>query len=109
MVVNVCQNTRNRKWDKSGIVTDVGDHRQYKIKMDGSGRISLRNRVYLRPLLVIKPHLPLGTLPDRDAELPIPQNEVQLSVPPVDNNGGILPRRSSRQRHSPNRYGEWTS
>ena len=53
--------------------------------MDGSGRISLCNRVHLRPLLVIKPHLPLGTLPDRDAELPIPQNEVQLSVPPVNN------------------------
>ena len=45
---------------------------------------------FTRPLLVIKPHLPLGTLPDRDAELPIPQNEVQLSVPPV-NSGGILP------------------
>ena len=101
----LCQNTRNR----SGIVIDDGDHRQYKYKIDGIGRISFRNRVHLCPLLVIKPHLPLGTLPDRDAELPIPQNEVQLSVPPVNNSGGILPRRSSRRRHSPNRYGEWTS
>lgn len=101
----LCQNTRNRKWDRSGVVIDVGEHRQYTIKMTGSGRISLRNRIHLRPLLIIKPHLPMSTLPDQQTALPTPTNEEQIMVP-VDV-GDILPRRSARQRHSPKRYGDW--
>ena len=38
------------KWDKSGTVVEVLDYHQYKVKMDGSGRVSLRNRAYLRPI-----------------------------------------------------------
>ena len=38
------------KWDKSGTVVEVLDHHQYKVKMDGSGRVSLRNQAFLRPI-----------------------------------------------------------
>ena len=36
------------KWDKTGYVVEVRQHDQYLIKIDGSGRITLRNRKFLR-------------------------------------------------------------
>ena len=38
------------KWDRSGMVVEVLPFDQYKIKMDGSGRLSLRNRKFLKPI-----------------------------------------------------------
>jgi hypothetical protein len=36
------------KWDKSGRIVQVLPHRQYRIRVDGSGRLTLRNRRFLR-------------------------------------------------------------
>ena len=36
------------KWDKSGTIVDKGDNDQYWVKIDGSGRLTLRNRRFLR-------------------------------------------------------------
>ena len=36
------------KWDKSGRVIEALPHRQYRIRVDGSGRVTLRNRRFLR-------------------------------------------------------------
>lgn len=36
------------KWDKSGVVVEVGDFDQYVVKVDGSHRVTLRNRRFLR-------------------------------------------------------------
>ena len=55
----LCQNVRNNKWEKSGVVIEVDQYRHYHIKMDGSGRISLRNRRHLRKVLVEKPTIPM--------------------------------------------------
>ena len=38
------------KWDKSGTVVEVLPFDQYNVKMDGSGRLSLRNRKFLKPI-----------------------------------------------------------
>jgi hypothetical protein len=38
------------KWDKSGTVVETLPYNQYRIKMDGSGRVSLRNRRFLKPI-----------------------------------------------------------
>ena len=38
----------SRKWDKTAIVIEVRQYNQYIIKIDGSGRVSLRNRKFLR-------------------------------------------------------------
>ena len=35
------------KWDQSGIVMELGNHDQYVVKVDGSGRLTLRNRCFL--------------------------------------------------------------
>ena len=39
-----------RKWDKIGSVVEVLNFDQYNIKIDGSGRITKRNRRFLRPV-----------------------------------------------------------
>ena len=36
------------KWDRSGLVVEAKDHGQYLIKMNGTGRLTLRNRRFLR-------------------------------------------------------------
>ena len=36
------------KWDKTGRVVDIHQHDQYSVKIDGSGRLTLRNRKFLR-------------------------------------------------------------
>lgn len=37
-----------RRWERTGVVVEVRQHDQYSIKMDGSGRATLRNRKFLR-------------------------------------------------------------
>ena len=46
---------RAKKWEKSGVVTEVLEHQQYNVKVDGSGRVTLRNRRFLRPITPFKP------------------------------------------------------
>ena len=36
------------KWDKTGVVVEVRQFDQYVVKVDGSGRVTLRNRQFLR-------------------------------------------------------------
>ena len=57
------------KWDKTGIVVEVRQFDQYVIRVDGSGRVTLRNRKFLRKYVPVVPHSPLVTLPD-----PVPQS-----------------------------------
>ena len=38
------------KWDKTGRVVEIHPHDQYSVKIDGSGRLSLRNRQFLRKM-----------------------------------------------------------
>jgi hypothetical protein len=40
-----------KKWDRSGTVVEVLDHNSYWIKIDGSHRLTKRNRQYLRKFL----------------------------------------------------------
>jgi len=43
------------------MVVDVGPYRQYTIRLDGSGRVTVRNRRFLRPIsdTVLDPHTAL--------------------------------------------------
>ena len=36
------------KWDRTGTIVEVRQFHQYLVRMDGSGRLSLRNRKFLR-------------------------------------------------------------
>ena len=46
-----------KKWDKSGIVVETKENDQYTIKVAGTGRLTLRNRRFLRKY---DPHYPQG-------------------------------------------------
>ena len=47
-----------KRWDRSGVVLEVGDYDQYKVKVDGSGRVSTRNRRFLRKVQPYQPRQP---------------------------------------------------
>ena len=72
-----------RRFDKTGMVVEVLQFDQYRLKMDGSGRITLRNRGFLRkyePLLRSPSPLPPSPpplVPDHAVDRPFPQEVVQ--------------------------------
>ena len=37
-----------KRWDRTGVVVEVGQNDQYSVKIDGSGRVTVRNRRFLR-------------------------------------------------------------
>ena len=41
---------RPNKWEKTGLVVEKCDNRQYLVKLDGSGRCTLRNRRFLKKI-----------------------------------------------------------
>ena len=126
----LCQNARNLKWDRSGIVVTAAKYRQYYVKMDGSQRLTLRNRRHLRPILVNKPIVPVLHPPEPDSitteldraadddvmmvnETASTRNNVPLLdktineaiLPLVSNELGKIPlRRSQRTIKKPIRY-----
>jgi hypothetical protein len=51
------------KWDKTGIVVEVRQFDQYVVRVDGSGRVTLRNRKFLRKYLPVITRTPVLTVP----------------------------------------------
>ena len=45
-----------KRWERTGVVVEVKQFHQYVIKIDGSGRLTLRNRQYLRQFQPFKPN-----------------------------------------------------
>ena len=50
---NVVVQGENKKWERTGRVVEVLPYRQYRVKMFHSGRVTLRNRRFLREYLTI--------------------------------------------------------
>lgn len=66
LVIGDCIRIQNQtgpnptKWDKTGIVIEVRQFDQYVVRVDGSDRVTLRNRKFLRKYLPIIPRAPLA-------------------------------------------------
>ena len=58
------------KWDKTGVVIEVRQFDQYVIRVDGSGRVTLRNRRFLRKFTPVVPRAPIHAAPFAGARLP---------------------------------------
>ena len=43
------------KWDRSGVIVEVKQYDQYVVRVDGSGRVTLRNRKFLRKYIPVVP------------------------------------------------------
>ena len=53
------------KWDKTGVVVEVKQNDQYIVRVDGSGRVTMRNRRFLRKFYLFEPskHTPVPPMP----------------------------------------------
>ena len=71
------------KWDKTGRVVEVKQFDQYVVRVDGSGRVTLRNRKFLRKYVPVHS----TTLPSNDLQSLIPQS----SYKPTSLKSGIQP------------------
>ncbi|PFX15327.1 Gag-Pol polyprotein [Stylophora pistillata] len=69
------------KWDRSRVVVESAGHDQYRVEVDGSGRITLRNRRFLRAYTPATPSIrppppPAHQLPGSALQCPHPQPPV---------------------------------
>ena len=75
-----------KRWEKRGTVVEVLPHRQYRVRVDGSRRITLRNRQFLKqykPLIVEDKPKPVVSKPMKETSRnPTDILESQL-IPPV--------------------------
>ena len=74
------------KWDRTGCVVEVKQFHQYGIRVDGSGRLTLRNRRYLRRFTPAKTQPSQSTiLEDIAASKPShhPPPDTAIHLPPI--------------------------
>ena len=62
------------KWDKTGMVVEVRQFDQYVVRVDGSGRTTLRNRKFLRTYMPVIPRTPILMAPGHTPMLPTPSS-----------------------------------
>ncbi|KAK8383418.1 hypothetical protein O3P69_019065 [Scylla paramamosain] len=76
------QNQASGTWDRTGLIVEALPYRQYTVRLDGTGRISLRNRKHLRPVAELTPPPAPPTLrpPTPPAAQPTMTN-AQVSTP----------------------------
>ena len=88
-----------KRWEKRGTVVEVLPHRQYKVRVDGSRRITLRNRQFLKhykPLIVEdkpKPVIskPMKETPDSSTHADILQSHLIPTAPIPQDDQCMLP------------------
>jgi len=88
-----------KKWDKTGVVIEVHQYHQYVIRVDGSGRITIRNRKFLRKYTPVHQsdrrrsilddlkYLPTSNSSDQPLPTPTTVTDVPIipNVPPPSN------------------------
>ena len=66
--------TKNRRWDRTGQVMEIFPNHQYRVRVDGSGRITWRNHRFLRKLETTTiPFLIPSAVPETSTPNPTPQ------------------------------------
>ena len=65
-----------RRWEKRGVVVEVLTHDQYQVRVEGSRKLTLRNRRYLRKYTRFQPQrfdaVPVKVGQDDHANAPVP-------------------------------------
>ena len=76
-----------RRLDKTGTIVERLQHRQYQIKMDGSGRVNLRNGKFLRRILPVccDPTVTKPCLPARSYSITETSSVSPPTMPPTKN------------------------
>ena len=73
------------KWDRTGVVVEVRQFDQYVIRIDGSGRATVRNRKFLREFKLYK----------AIAQSPLPQQSVATGTPGLASTKSVLGPKSA--------------
>ena len=76
------------KWDRTGVVVEVKQFDQYVIRIDGSGRVTLRNRKFLRKYTPVVERGPMINMPGSTVQPPIYKAMIQPQTtndPPPQN------------------------
>jgi transposase InsO family protein len=91
------------KWDRSGRIVEVLQYRQYRVRVNGSGRVTLRNRRFLRPIAAANCSTmpaqlhPSGPEPTEEPQPHTPAQSVYQPSPPDSANE--LPQEPHPQQH----------
>ena len=80
------------KWDKTGTVVEIRQHDQYVIKVDGSGRVTVRNRKFLRKFSPFSPPMPSKSLLDQMPPILANKSEIRGSVLDTDKDESNRPK-----------------
>ena len=96
-----------RKWERTGTVVECKDHDQYTVKVDGTGRLTLRNRKFLRKLKLMPKPSPsptsdpvVTTLPTREPETGTQSDVVQGTELPTDYTTSSMPATQQPDLHT---------
>ncbi|KAK3103247.1 hypothetical protein FSP39_017815 [Pinctada imbricata] len=99
------------RWDKTGTIIEVRQFDQYVVKVDGSGRVTLRKRKFLKKYVRVKPFEPTVTI-DHDLLLEKVRNQskvdsdvnrdVAIPSPPLPQPDVPSPTRSNDREGNPN-------
>ena len=83
-----------KKWDKTGIVIEDLGFDKYRVKVDGSGRVTDRNRQFLRKFTPVTPGMP-GPKPNTGIQLFDP-TPAQSQVPSSSHSDSQTPNTLDR-------------
>lgn len=78
------------KWDRTGVIVEVLQFDQYQVQVDGTGRITLHNRKFLRNYIPVQAHTPRRTINDdlpfltTQQTLPHKETHSQKTVPQLE-------------------------
>ena len=96
-----------RKWERTGTVVECKDHDQYTVKVDGTGRLTLRNRKFLRKLKLMPKPSPsptsdpvVTTLPTREPKTGTQRDVVQGTELPTDYTPSAMPATEQPDLHT---------
>ena len=70
-----------KRWDKSGLVLEDLGYNKYRVKVDGSGRVTDRNRQFLKKFTPVTPGMP-GPTPTTVNQTPQPRSQQPLHPAP---------------------------
>ena len=76
-----------RRWDKTGVIIEVRQFDQYAVRIHGSGRVTLRNRKFLRKYIPFSPSFQRFNHATREITLPYNQNSfknISLTSPSIE-------------------------
>ena len=72
-----------KRWDRTGVVVETMPHDQYLVKVHGSGRITMRNRQYLRHIQPLHSTSPVAMTPTSTSSSPA-GTTIPREAPPTD-------------------------